>query len=251
MTDLVLIAGLSFICQFINTLFGMGFGTILTPLLLLSGYAPLQIVPAILCADFVTGIMAVYYHQRYRNIRLQKGSPYITLAIRLSILAFFAMVLATYVATHISVFQLKLWIGITVTIVGFITLFFNRIAQGRSFSLFYGFGFLAAFNKGISGGGYGPLIMSGHILNGIRAKTAIGITSMTESVTCLFGILFYGFQSGISWGLSPVIVGASVCAVPCASRLLKYMPEKRMKPLVGKMFIAIGLLTIWKSFSLR
>ena len=54
-----------------------------------------------------------------------------------------------------------------------------------------GISFLAALNKGISGGGYGPLVMGGQILSGVNAKNAVGITAFAEAVTCFIGFILY------------------------------------------------------------
>ena len=61
-----------------------------------------------------------------------------------------------------------------------------------------GLGTLAAFNKGISGGGYGPLVTAGQVLSGIRGRNAVGITSLAEGVTSIVGFGIY-FLSGPSW----------------------------------------------------
>ena len=45
------IAGLimfAFICEYMDSTLGMGYGTTLTPILLMMGYNPLQIVPVVL-----------------------------------------------------------------------------------------------------------------------------------------------------------------------------------------------------------
>jgi len=48
----VLVIG-AFICEYVDSTLGMGYGTTLTPVLLLVGFAPMQIVPAILLSEFM------------------------------------------------------------------------------------------------------------------------------------------------------------------------------------------------------
>ena len=45
-------------CEYLDSSLGMGYGTTLTPILLLAGFAPLDIVPAILLSEALTGAAA-------------------------------------------------------------------------------------------------------------------------------------------------------------------------------------------------
>ena len=55
---IVLLMPLAFVCEFIDSSLGMGYGTSLTPLLLLMGFEPMQVVPAVLFSEFVSGFTA-------------------------------------------------------------------------------------------------------------------------------------------------------------------------------------------------
>ena len=48
-----------------------------------------------------------------------------------------------------------------------------------------------AFDKGIGGGGYGPIVTSGQIVTGIDAKSAIGIMSLTEGIVSIISVIMY------------------------------------------------------------
>ena len=52
----------------------MGFGTTLAPLLLLLGFEPLQVVPAVLLAEFATGLLGAALHQRFGNCGLPRSA---------------------------------------------------------------------------------------------------------------------------------------------------------------------------------
>ena len=71
MIDELIIFGICFLCQFINSLLGMGFGTLLTPILLFVGYHPLEVVPAILYADLVTNSMTRAINETDRRRKKQ------------------------------------------------------------------------------------------------------------------------------------------------------------------------------------
>jgi uncharacterized membrane protein YfcA len=47
----------------------MGYGTTLTPVVLLLGFEPLHVVPAVLLSEFVTGLVAAGFHHKVGNVR--------------------------------------------------------------------------------------------------------------------------------------------------------------------------------------
>ena len=55
---------IAFFCEYIDSSLGMGYGTALTPILLIMGYTPLQIVPAVLLSELITGLSAAFFHHR-------------------------------------------------------------------------------------------------------------------------------------------------------------------------------------------
>ena len=56
-------------------------------------------------------------------------------------------------------------------------------SQTRLFVL----GVVTAFNRALSGGGYGPLIRSGQLRSGVDAKKVVGLTSFIEGGTLYRG----------------------------------------------------------------
>jgi uncharacterized membrane protein YfcA len=59
---------ISLLAEYMDATIGMGYGTTLTPLLLLIGFSPLQIVPSILLSQFIAGIFAATLHQGAGNV---------------------------------------------------------------------------------------------------------------------------------------------------------------------------------------
>ena len=100
----------------------------------------------------------------------------------------------------------------------------------------------------MSGGGYGPLVMGGQVLSGIGVKNAIGITSLSESVTCLVGTTLYFFSgSSVDWSLAPWLMAGAVISVPFAAHTVKRLPEKSVKTAVASVVIILGGLTLAKA----
>ncbi|MEJ2626968.1 MAG: sulfite exporter TauE/SafE family protein [bacterium] len=238
---------LAFICELLDSSLGMGYGTTLTPLLLLFGYEPLQIVPAVLFSEFVSGITAGFFHHSLRNVNFSSKSQDTKVALVLSSFAVVGTIMAVFLAINLSPQILKIIIGVIVVSMGiviFVT--FNR-APHFSWMKISIIGVIASFNKGMSGGGYGPLVMGGQILSGIRVKNAIGITSISEGITCLVGITFYFFLNpGIDWVLAPWLMAGAILSVPLSAHVVKRSTEKIIKFAVATLVLILGGLTVLK-----
>ena len=64
-------AVLAFAAEYIDSSLGMGYGTTLTPILLLLGVEPLQVVPAILLSQLIAGLAASVIHHAVGNVNLR------------------------------------------------------------------------------------------------------------------------------------------------------------------------------------
>ncbi|MBA3064617.1 sulfite exporter TauE/SafE family protein, partial [Candidatus Woesearchaeota archaeon] len=67
----ITIAIIAFFAEYIDSTLGMGYGTILTPLLLLFGFNPLQVVPAVLLSELITGLLAGFTHHKAGNVNFK------------------------------------------------------------------------------------------------------------------------------------------------------------------------------------
>ena len=239
---------LAFVCEFIDSSLGMGYGTTLTPLLLLMGFEPLQVVPAVLMSEFFTGAAAAYFHHNLKNVNFNRNSNDTKVAMVLSIFAVVGTILAVLIAVKLPPHVMKLWIGAIVVSMGVIILVNLNRTPRFSWSKISVLGAVASFNKGMSGGGYGPLVMSGQVLSGIGVKNAIGITSFSESVTCLVGIAIYFLtKSTIDWSLAPWLMVGAVLSVPFAAHTVKKVSEKKVKIAIAVVVVALGVLTLAKA----
>ncbi|MFX0072087.1 MAG: sulfite exporter TauE/SafE family protein, partial [Candidatus Hermodarchaeota archaeon] len=53
------------------------------------------------------------------------------------------------------------------------------------------FSAIAGFNKGIGGGGYGPVVTMGQIFSGVYEKSATAMVSLAEALVSIIGILTF------------------------------------------------------------
>lgn len=234
-------------CEYVDSSLGMGYGTALTPLLLFAGFEPLQVVPAVLFSECLSGFSAGLLHHRDGNVNLVHDRRARRTAILLGALSGFGAILAVTVALHVSRFWLTAGIAAIIMGMGLLILVTARRQFRYRPGHLVAVGAVAAFNKGLSGGGYGPLVTAGQVVSGISSKQAVGITSLCEGLTCLVGLGAYLLLRGdLDWSLViPLTLGA-LFSVPLATLTVRRMPEKYMRGTVGIATLLLGALTLMK-----
>lgn len=238
---------LAFISEYLDSGLGMGYGTALAPILILMGYPPLTVVPAILISQLVTDIAACIAHHRLSNVDLRWNSMDFKTALMLGVISSAGVVISVVVAMKIPKQLLMFYIGLLVTGMGLLILATINRPMRFSWRKIAGVSFFAAFNKGLSGGGYGPLVMGGQMLSGVCPKSAVGITAFAEAITCLIGFVLYLFLGkSIDWKLTAQLIICSTGAVPVAALTVRKIDAGRLKKYVGVFITVLGLITLLK-----
>jgi uncharacterized membrane protein YfcA len=238
---------LAFVFQYTDASLGMGYGTSLTPILLFMGFELLVIVPALLLSQFMTGIVGGLFHHYFENVDLRVGSKDLKITGVLTL--FSAIGVGVSVIAFISVPEawIEIYIGILVLCIGAIILLTFERTFVLTMKKIMGLGLFAAFNKGISGGGYGPIATGGQILSGVHSKSAIGIASVAEGVTSAVGaLLFFLFVPEAQWALVPWLLLGGLASVPAAAFTVKKIHARNLRVLVGIAICVLGVLTIVK-----
>jgi hypothetical protein len=223
----------------------MGYGTTLTPLLLLAGFAPLDIVPAVLLSEAITGAAAGLFHQRDGNVNFLRDARARRTTLLLIALSTAGAVVAAIFAVRVSKEALTLFIATIIIAMGIVILLtVNRPFRYRPGGI-VAIGAVAAFNKSLSGGGYGPLVTAGQVVSGLPPRHAVAITSITESFTCIVGLATYlALGREINWGLTLPLVAGAVLSVPIATLTVRRLPEKGLRLTVGFVTLALGALAL-------
>ena len=228
-------------CEYLDSSLGMGYGTTLTPLLLLAGYAPLEIVPAVLLSELVTGLAAGAMHHRDGNIDLRQDPAARRTFGLLALLSALGAIIAVMLAVKISAAWFSLLIALIILGVGLLTLVTARRQLRYHRGGILTIGLIAAFNKGLSGGGYGPLVTSGQVVSGVPARQAVAITSMAEALTCAVGLAAYVyFQRNIAWSLTLPLMAGALLSVPLATATVRHLPETAIRRGVGLFTLMLG-----------
>ncbi|MBU1879066.1 MAG: TSUP family transporter, partial [Chloroflexi bacterium] len=116
---------------------------------------------------------------------------------------------------------------------------------GFSWRRVAGLGFLAAFNKGLSGGGYGPVVTGGQVLAGVSGASAVGIASLAEGSASAVGIVAYLVSGApFPWLLAPSLTLGAVLAVPIAAYLVSRLSTARLTLAIGSLTTLLGGYTL-------
>jgi len=265
-TLFVAVAILALFCEYMDASIGMGYGTALTPLLLIIGFLPLDVVPAVLLGQLAGGLIGGLAHHRLGNIKLDfrkddklvkkrlRGLGYLPKSLdskvifTLAVCGVVGALVGVFSAVNIPQIVLKTYIGVMVFGIGIIILI--RKSHGNlSWKGLVGVGLLSSFNKGISGGGYGPLVTGGQIISGRETKSSVGSTTLAEAIVCIVGFLSYVLVKGnIFWTLAAATSIGSIVAAPFAALTVKKVNTQKLRFVIGVVTIALGAMTLLKTF---
>jgi uncharacterized membrane protein YfcA len=239
------IIALAFVCELVDSSLGMGYGTTLTPLLLALGYEPLEIVPAVLFSEFITGVLAGVVHHEFGNVNFRPSSHDFRIMVVLAAMSVTGVLIAVGIALSVPTWVVKLYIGLLVLVMGLAILWSRKRDIGFSWRRIAGLGFIAAFNKGISGGGYGPVVTGGQVLSGVRGRSAVGIASLAEGITSLVGVgVYLASSTPIPWNLAPSLLLGAVLSVPLAAYIVSRVPAGRLTLFIGGLSTTLGGYTL-------
>ncbi len=263
----ILITFSAYIMEIIDAGLGMGYGTVLSPFLIALGYDPLIVVPSILLSQAMGGFIASLFHQKYQNVDFKPASTNITkimqslkkigfvesfkkgftkdfkIMLSITILGIIATIFGASAAIKIPKSFLTAYIGILVLAIGILLLW------GKSFIFSWkkmmGVGLLASFNKGISGGGFGPVTTGGQVIAGNEHKSSIGCTTLAEAPICIAGFITYLLLKGLpSYDLLIMTCIGAMIGAPIGALLTKKINTTKLKCILGILMIILGALTI-------
>ena len=241
--------------EFLDSAAGMGYGTAFTPMLLLMGYEPLQIIPVIMIQQACAGLISAYMHKEYGNVEwrffpLSETSKLFLIISGIGILAVSFSITSVYGLLRLGQVWIKFYVVILLLAMGLIAFFCCQKASAYRPHRMYFFGALAGFNKGIGGGGYGPVVTIGGMLSGVPAKTMVAITAFSEGLVCIVSILVWIFwlNNGvvIDFLLLPSMLLGSILSVIAAPYATRVLPERVWRTLVPIYCCIIAGFSFWK-----
>jgi len=251
----ILIGLLAFICETIDASLGMLYGTILSPVLIIIGFNPAVVVPAILISQALGGFLASITHHQFKNAELlpkkmslkrEDYSRDLKTAFVVIFLGIIATIFGALAAIKISKEILTVYIGLLVLVMGLI------LVTGKKFRFSWkkimGLGILSAFNKSVSGGGFGPVLTSGQIISGAAIKNSVAVTTFAEAPICITGFIIYWATKGIeNWPLVGILIISAGLGGIIGPYFTKYLSSKKwIIRFLGGLVIVLGIWTLLK-----
>lgn len=249
---LLIVVIFAFVCEWIDSSLGMGYGTILSPLLIILGLPILTVIPAVLISQASGGILAGYYHHRFEHTYLKRNtggmSEDLKTILWISILGVSATVCASFVSTsYLSAKTLGIYTGILVLVMGIFNLigFTFQYSPQRMILL----GLVSSFLKGMSGTGFGALLTGGQISLDRKPSHAVGVTTFTKIPICIAGFFGYWAFHGIErWDVIGALIFGALLASRLGARTTKQLDELRyLKHILACSLIVLGIFTVLKS----
>lgn len=247
----LLIMLLAFVCEWIDSALGMGYGTILSPTLLILGFPALVVVPSILISQACGGLSASYFHHRFQNAHFttkdRRGqiSDDLRSVLWITSLGVLASICASFVGIKVlSKTMLSTYIGTLVFMMGFFILIgFTFRYSVRKMVLV---GVVSAFNKGLSGGGFGPLVTGGQVVLGSHHRNAVAVTTLSEGPICIGAFVAYWAISGIErWDVTFALTIGALLASPIGAYTTRKLAYN-LRNVVALVLMSLGALTLLK-----
>jgi len=240
---------ISFAAGLVDISLGMGYGFTVTPILLLLGFGPLEAIPSVLFSSFIGGLLSSFFHQLFKNVDFKLGGESFKVSAMIGVLGMLGGLLGARMALGISTFILKLYIGLLVTASGVFVLFSRRINISFSWTKIVVMSLLGAFNKGLSGSGFGPIVTTGGLLSGIDEKAAVSIQSFSEFPVSLIGFLTFVFSmTPLNLYLMLALTLGVVLASPLAALIVQKLNREKLRLLIGLAAVAVGGSTLLRLF---
>jgi uncharacterized membrane protein YfcA len=243
------------VLEFLDSAAGMGYGTAFTPLLLVIGFDPLQIVPAVMIQQGVAGLLGAYLHREYGNVewRLRPMSETVKLWLIIAGVGCVAVafsITAVYGLLKVASVWIKLYVAVLLVGMGVVSLTgWRRNLEYRPRRMFF-FGALAAFNKGIGGGGYGPVTTVGGVLAGVPVKSMMAVTAISEGTVCVVSVAVWlaMLTQGvvIDFVLLPSMLLGSMIAAVAAPYATRVLPERTWRLVVPVYCCLLAAYSFWK-----
>ena len=251
------LALLAFALSYISSIVGMGYGTVIVPILLLLGLSPREAVAGVLLSQLVGNTVAGITHHRLGTIAFHEGSSDRKHLFTLILSAVIAVVFAVLLGVKMSEAYMKMYIGLIIVLSGIIVSTISGShysgtinGDGRLLLKLSILSFIASFNKALTGAGYGPILVPGQILLKIDARKAIALSLVSEVVVNSIAVLFYFMTGGIDPLIALTLTAGTVLAAPLASITVRRLDIILLTRIVGIATAAMGIVIIGKTVSI-
>lgn len=251
------LALLAFTLSYMSSIVGMGYGTIMVPILILLGLSPRKVVTGVLISQLMGNVAASITHHRLGTIVFRGRNSDHKHLFALTLSAVIAVIFAVLLGVRLSKTYTKVYIGLIIVLSGITVLITNRKyynetgnRDSRLLLKLSILSFIASFNKALTGAGYGPIIVPGQILLKVNARKAIALSLISEVIVNSIAIVFYFITDGIDILLALTLAVGTVLAAPLASITVKKLDIILLTRVMGIVTTVMGIVIIGKTVNI-
>lgn len=236
---------MALIMEIIDTSLGMMYGTLLSPILIGYGFEPLVVVPAILISQAIGGISGTIFHHKFKNADFRGLTRDTKIVLAMVIPGLVVVIVGVFGAVNLPRSWVKTYIGVLVIAMSVLCL--SPIRYVFAWWKHYVVGVLAAFNKALTGGGFGPVTSTGGIIGGLKSKVSIATTTFAEVIICLaaFGVYVFFVGNVDTVFAGSLCVGAVVGGI-IGPYISSRVSHRLLRRCIGILGIVSGIWLLWR-----
>ena len=235
---------MALIMETIDSSLGMMYGTLLSPILVGYGFTPLVVVPAILLSQAVGGVSGTISHQRFKNADFRGLTRDTKIVLAMVIPGLVVVGVGVFVAITIPALWVKIYIGILVIVMSVLCL--SPIKYRFAWWKHCAVGTLAAFNKALTGGGFGPVTSTGGIIGGVEPKASVATTTLAKVCICSGAFVAYLFFTSIDVIFALSLCGGAVIGGLVGPYISSRINHYWLRISIGILGIVSGIWLLWR-----
>lgn len=239
----IIVMLMALVIGIVDSSLGMMYGTLLSPILMGWGFNPLKVVPALLLSQAAGGVSGTISHHRFENANFRGLTRDTKIVLAMVIPGLAVVAVVVFVAVNLPPELVKTYIGVLVVVMGLLCL--SPIKHRFTWWEYHVIGILAAFNKALTGGGFGPVTSTGGIIGGLGARASVATTTLAKVVICsasfILYMIFHGkFDETLTFSLSLGAIAGGIIGPYISSRV----NHRLLRKSVGILAIISGVLLL-------
>ncbi len=238
LADVLFYVAIGFAAQIVDGAIGMAYGITATTVLLSIGVPPATASASVHAAEVFTTAASGAAHWRLGNIDRR-------LVLRLMIPGMIGGAIGAYVLVSVPAHVIKPWVNVYLLALGGYILFkawrpaLLSVAPPKGL---IPLGFAGGLLDAIGGGGWGAIVTSTLVGNGVAPRYAVGTANCVEFFVASTITAAFVTTIGLSlWPVIAALVVGGVCAAPFAALATKHLPDRALRALVGGVVFLLSL----------
>lgn len=235
---------LAMVMESIDSSIGMMYGTLLSPIFIGMGYSPLIVVPAILLSQGIGGIFGTVVHHKQDNANFRGLTRDTKVMLAMVVPGLFVVMLGVFAAMALPKIAVKIYIGILVLVMSSLCL--PSLRYKFAWWKHYVIGILAAFNKALTGGGFGPVTSTGGIVGGLTPRVSIATTTFAEVGICISSFIVYLMVTPINWAFTLILCAGAIFGGIIGPYICSRISHRAMRQIIGIFGIISALWLLYR-----